>query len=409
MRWILFCLCVAVAGTIDVRAADDAQASRQVRVLVVMPDDSAAMNVRIMTTADFATRAVLTGLLPALIDEAVIKKRSAPYEATFAKTMAGFERNAPLAEALAQSFRQRAGGKDVFALTPTTDMARYVKTRGYDTLSGAARAEGFDYVLLLYPQYVGVKTRSIGDAGNGLAAPAYDLTFVLRRVSDDKALHRATLSAVGYWGKPVAEVVSDRAAFTATWNDICKFLAGNLTGELNRTDHLHGMAASAGHGDAVPAIGKLLEAQAKLFSWDLKPVKGWRETKLNTPYARVLEPKDASNAIMGLRFDVDLLVAEFGQDVKTLDEYILVAARRRLELAPEFEPMQKFPDITAPGFDAYSSDSPNGARNIILFRKLDDRRVQMVTAVFLRNHATLYPANRERIEKMLADSAIRLR
>lgn len=390
-------------------ATAGAQPPRQVRVLVLVPDDDEAMTVRVMTKGDFVTGAVLTGLLPALIDDAVIRKRSAPHQATLARTMAGFERNPALVDALSRSFTQRAGGKDVFAVTATGDFARYVKSKGIDNLTPAARSEGYDYVALLYTQYVGFKTRHVADADAGLIAPIYSVTFAVRRVADDKAILRTTAQAFGYWGKPIGEAVTDRAAFETIWPELCKIVAGNFTGELNRTDNLHAMAASVGRGDEVPAVGKLLEEQARYFKWDLKPVDGWREAKVGTPYARVLEPKDASRQIIGLRFDLDLLVPEFGQDVRTLEEYVEVHARRRLELVPEFLPLEKFSDISAAGFDAYSSDTATGVRNILLFKRLDERRVQVVTAVFLRDFATLYPANRARIEKMLADSVIRLR
>lgn len=401
-------LCILLFAD-SARGADaPAQASRQVRLLVVMSDDDAPPSVDYKTAADIVSEAGL-GLVNVVIADAISDGRHGPFAETFATTMAGFRRNPAFVDALAHSFTYRAGGKDVFALSTTTDFARYVNARGLDKLTGAARAEGFDYALVLYTRFVGLRTHDYYEALGTLVRPDYRVAFRLSRVADDKVLHRGTVASMGYWGRPVAEAVADRDAFVKLWPELCKILADNLTGELNRTDNLHLMAESAGRGADVPAIGALLAAQAKLFKWDLKPVKGWRETGLGTPYARVLEPNDPSRNIMGLRFDVDLLVEELGQKVATLDEYLVIAARRRVEISPEYGPLVKFTDISAPGFETYLSETRTGARQIVLFKKLDERRIEMITAVFLQNFAALYPQNRERIEKMIAWSSVRLR
>jgi len=406
LKWLapLFAALVASGPVV----ADEPATARQVRVLILLPDEHKPLDVRLIKTSDYVRGFVFTGAIPAVIGAAIVEHRNNPLEATFAGTMAGFERNAALLAALSQSFRQRDSGRGVFEIASSTDNAKYLQTKGVNHLTGSAGSEGFDYVLVLESSFTGLRTRDAAEAAREFVAATTDLWFALYRVKDGKLAQRGSVSSSAVEGRHYRAAIGDRQYFEVHWPLLCKVIAGNLTGALNRTDQLHLMAAAVGRGDDVPAVQKLLDRESKKFKWDLEPVEGWRETKLNTPWARVLEPKDASRTYMGLRFDVDLLVAEFGQDVDTIEEYIEVYARRRAEAAPQYGPLQEFTDITAPGFRAYSSRSDNGAYEVVMVKKLDDKRVEIAVAVFLKDFQTLYPANRAKIEKMIATSSVRL-
>jgi hypothetical protein len=205
------------------------------------------------------------------------------------------------------------------------------------------------------------------------------------------------------------EAVRDRAFFTDAWPNVSLSLARFLVGHLYRTDKLHYMAESVGRGDEIPAIEKVLASYAKKFKFDLDPVQGWRETKIGTPYARVLEPVGPERNIYGLRFDVDLLVPEFGQDVHSVEEYLQVCTRN-LAKHPEFGAVHKFDDITAPGFESYVVDRTTaGGRDVLLFRKLDEDLMELVTLVFLKDFDTLYPQQRKRMESMIGSGGVKLR
>jgi hypothetical protein len=106
---------------------------------------------------------------------------------------------------------------------------------------------------------------------------------------------------------------------------------------------------------------------------------------------------------------VDLLLPELGQDVHSVADYLPVVARNLAE-HPEFSPLKKFDDISAPGFESYAVDRTTaGGRDVLLFRKLDDDMMEVVTLVFLKDFDTLYPTQRKRMERMIGSGGIELR
>jgi hypothetical protein len=338
----------------------------------------------------------------ALINSATIKHRNEPLEAQLRQTLEGFERSPPLADAIKRSFARYAG---VFDVATTTDRARYLDRSG---LTPAAAADGYDYLLAMDGEFSGLWMAGAYTRTDDLT-PAQTIRYRMLRVRDGGLVLKGVVTGYGLERRPYQEAVVDREFFVKLWPQVCAAIAGRITGDLNRNDKLHWMATHVDRGDEVPAIGTVLKKYENTFKFDLTPVKGWRLTKLDTKYARVLEPADETNRIFGLRFDVDLLLPEFGQDVRTVEEYIAAYGLRRTEAMPNSSPLEKWDGVVAPGFEVYRSSTGEGGDNIVMFRKFGEVHMEVINAVFLKEFDRYYPANRRKIEAMIASSDVRLR
>jgi hypothetical protein len=382
-------------------AAEDT-APNKARVLAIVPSGAEPLAVSMITDGE-RSRSYVGGLVMALVNNATAKNRNDPLAAQLTETLAGYERAPVFANAVTESFKRHAA---VFDVATSMDRARYVA--GRDDLTAAAAEENFDYVLLLDSEFVGLWMVGAYTKTDDLA-PAQTIRYRLIPTKEPRVLAKGVATGHGLQRRPYKEAAVDREFFVTTWPAVCAALANQIVGDLNRKDMLHAMAKSVGRGDEMPAVGALLKKYENTFRWKLEPVAGWRETKLDTNYARVLEPKDASNLSFGLRFEVDLLVSEFGQDVATVDEYIVPTAVRRLEILPKSTPIERWDGIDAPGFDVFRSETGDGGQHVLMFRKLGERHMQVINAVFVRDFDTLFPKNREKIEKMIAQSRIELR
>lgn len=378
--------------------------SRQAKILAIIPAEDEPVRVVLITELEFGLNA-LGGILPALISSAKSSNRNKPLDDQLRKTLAGYERTPILADAVKRGFENQSA---VFQVTTTTDRERYFQTRGMDKLTPVAAAEGFDYVLLMESEFVGLWMAGACTLTDDLT-PAQAVRYRLLRVQVPTVMQKGMVTGHGIERRHYKLAVTDRDFFVKLWPEVCTALASSIVGELKRGDQLHVMARSVGRGDEVPAIGAVLKKYENTFKFDLEPVEGWREVRMDSKYVRVLEPKDSTNQVMGIRFEVDLLVPEFGQDVDTLDEYLLAFSLRRLGNNPTFPPMEKWDGIHAPGFEVYLASDGAHARSITLYRMLGERKIQFINVVFLRDFDKLYAANRTKIEKMIADSTVTLR
>ena len=186
-------------------------------------------------------------------------------------------------------------------------------------------------------------------------------------------------------------------------------LAEMLVGTLFREDELHAMAASVGRGDEVPQVVAVLKRFEKRFDYKLKVAPDWKSTRMNTKYVSVLEPKNDLRFSLGLRFEVDLLIPEFGQDVSTIEEYVDAWKLRLVDGGIDMSSFGEFKDIDAPeGFSAYTVDLPNGGRQITLMKLINEDMLELVSLVFTKDFATLYPQNRKKMEEMIAAARLEL-
>jgi hypothetical protein len=393
--WLLAAFLAASASAQD--------ATRPVKILAIVPPSSTALTVALVTPGDGVRGMIFTGILPALINQSVVQKRNAPLSGQLRDTLAGYDLSQPIIDGLAKSFADRNA---MFEVTGTTERGKYLTEKYLPT--GAA--EGFDFLLVVEPTFVG-----LGMASNLFShalemAPVLTVKFRTIRVAGKREqLIRGSAHAYGLDHLPYKEAIASRELFTSLWPSVALAAANYITGTLNRTDTLHAMAESVGRGAEVPAIKEVLKRYERSFAWDLRPLKDWRETRFDTNFVRVLEPKSDLRATLGLRFEVDILVKEFGQDRVQLDEYIRVFDLRRMDELDDPNPLVPFDDIDAPGYEKYAYDVAGGGRVVTLFRMLDERRVEVLRVVILKDFASLYPQHRAAAEQMIRTHGIELR
>ena len=95
---------------------------------------------------------------------------------------------------------------------------------------------------------------------------------------------------------------------------------------------------------------------------------------------------------MGVRFDLDLLIAELGQDVGKVSDYIPVMLNR-LEAA-QYD-VSTFKSVQGPvlsrEYEAYEISRPDGqGKELYLIRLVDDTFLEMFTLVFVVDADRLY-------------------
>ena len=342
---------------------------------------------------------------PESMREAVLVRRIPSLERSLFTTMKGFDRRTELINAVYRAF---ANESPVFELTESVEVDRYVNRKDLASLRDSARAEGYDYVLVLYEGFVGLASDSVLQTRAGLLRPAVNVNMILHDALGREPLYRRNLRAIGGTAANYEDAVNNQRFFGAQWPGLSTRIANDLVSELLYADRLHAMAERVGRGAEVPAAGTILANYGKRLHWDLKSAKGWRMRKASSDFTRVFDQKDETAPFMQVRFDVDLTIPEFGQDVHSIGEYLPLYEKRRAEQSGGASVLTPFADITAPGFTAYFVGSEQGAGEIVLFRKIDETAMQIVNARFARDFAGLYPGNRASIERLIVNGQVRL-
>ena len=324
---------------------------------------------------------------------------------TFVAAIAGFDRDTPMTEALRNAFAER---DDLFEITTTTDVNKYLNRATTATLTDAARNERFDFVIAVHDDFVGLATLDWLDAEEGLLTPAYDIAYYVYDTASGEIVSRGKASSSGYLRQPYQTAASNPALFGHLWPYLCTLNATTMVDELLRSDQLHSMAARVGRGAEVLPVAAKLAAYEQRLEWTLKPASGWQERRMGK-FARVLEPRNQHSDDVRMTVTVDFLIPELGQQAATVAEYLPMFDRQRLRLAPRAKPLEKFADITAPGYEAYRFIGQAGEHNLVFFKMGEESLMRVFTASLSGNFDELYPRVRRKIESMLAESDIRLR
>jgi hypothetical protein len=376
-----------------------AQAADAVKVLVVFPAKQEASKVYLVTDGQVARAFVIP--FAAIANNAHIRKRSEEFGQQLDATLGGYDRYDEIFKALIRRFEGRSA---MFSLTQTRDAAQYGGEQGI----AAAGAQGYGYVIAIDDKFSGLSMLNAVATRTDDVAPQTTLAYQVYETKQQSRLAKGNASANGMTKKPFREAVADREFFVNEYPRIADAIANQIVGALFRTDVLHTMAKSAGRGAEVPQLSAVLKKHEKRFTYALKPADNWRQTKMNTKYASVLEPKSDLRFALGLRFDVDLLVAEFGQEVSTVEDYITAMLGRLEESGIDTTTFEEFKDISIPSsYQAYSFQSnKEGGRTIVLLRILNKDMIEVINVVVLKDFDTLYAQHRPTIEKMIADAKL---
>jgi len=392
---LLFVVSLLVCS-FTVHAADSA-----IKILVVFPQQLEPSKVYMMTDGEL-TRG-LTIPFAAIANNAHIKKRSEELGAQLDATLEGYDRYDVVHQALAKRFSQRSVA---FELTQSREFDKYVSSKG---ITASAGADDFSYVVAIEDKFSGMSILNVATKTDDLA-PYTTLGYQVFETKKRSRISKGAVSANGLQKKPFKEAIGDKAFFTNAYPTLADNIANQIVGTLFRTDVLHAMAASAGRGDEVPQVSSVLKKNEKRFDYEFTPAKNWKRTKMNVKYANLLEPKSDLRYSMGLRFDVDLLVPELGQDVTSIDEYVPIYLTRLEDSGVDTSTFTEFTEINArPEYRVYSFLPNNdGGRQIVLLRKVGDDLLEMILVVFSKDFETLYPAHRADIEQMIADAKLKV-
>jgi hypothetical protein len=401
MRLIL--LLVLLFAVATPRAATAAESERTVRVIALQLEGGGRSKVNLNSPGQFARTLIPLFGVGQL---AANKERSQDHGDRLDETLAGYDRATVLYDAVVAEFGRHS---------PMFELERGT-FRYSDFYNATMRKESFpqgaDYVLVLNEPFSGLAMFNGFASKDGRVAPIAVLEALLYDGRTRKTLLHAKFTANTREGRPVEAALNDRSFFVDAYPAIARLLASQLVGQLNREDVLHAMAATAGRGDEVPPIGKVMERYAKRFRFQIDPPPGWRRTKFNSRYVVAVEPADVRNQLFGIRLEVDLLLPEFGQDVHSIDEYLDKVRQRMLAAGGDPESLVPFDGLTMPpGYRILSqvTDPAHDGRTIMAVRMLDGELVEMVHVIFARDFTTAYPAHRAEIEQALARSRVELR
>jgi len=317
-----------------------AAADSEVKILVIFPAQLEPSKVYMMTDGEL-TRGIIIPFA-AIANSAHLKKRSTELGQQLDATLGGYDRYDAIFQALVARFKTRS---PIFSLTQTRDTAQYVAG---NSVAAAAGVQGYSYVVVIDDKFSGLSMFNSVATRTDDVGPLTTVGFQVFQTKKIARLAKGNATANGMTKKPFREAVNDKEFFVGAYPAIADNVANQLVGTLFKTDVLHAMADSVGRGAEVPQVSVVLKKHEKRFSYDLKPAEGWRKLKFNTKYANGVEPKNDLRLTMGVRFDVDLLVAEFGQKVSTVEDYIPMMLGRLEDSGVDTSNFAEFSDIKAP-------------------------------------------------------------
>lgn len=393
---VLTLLCVWLAVVQSV-AAQESPGAGKVRVQVVLRDTSDHLRVFYQGQGAFAGNV----LVPFFRIGNLVRQDERGDRLTAA--VGDYPRGKVLAEAFERVFPRKYPVFEVHALEEGS------KHLSDAELCRAAKAAGFGYLILVDESFAGLWSGAL-IAQDETVSAVLEAKVEVFDVSTPKPVYTRGLQANSLVRMPLQSAMASGDYFKGQFPALSETLAGIVVGELLRTDRLHGMAASVGRGDEVPALAGVLGRYGGAIRRSPKAPSGWRVVDLKTPYAVVIEPKSMLRMKMGVRYDVDLLISEFGQDVGSIEEYLTAVADRYTEAGFDLAtlaPYRAEGSIQLPGYTAYSMRRKDGTGGqIMYFRMLEKPYLAMKIVVAIEDMDGLVAANRAGIEQALASSEI---
>lgn len=386
MKWIIALMCVATFASATM--ANSAEPTRRAKVLVVLRTHEASEHMRLATG----------NRLGVPLFAAVT-----PMNGAYRASVLDFDRDTPLGAALTLAFRDRA---PFVELSTSADRDRYMSGAPFDKPTREARAEGFDFVLALYDTFVGFAPRNGLDDEAGLMSPMYAVSYGLFDLTTSRAILRGQVKNSGYKPASFDGTAQDLALFQQTWPYPCLLNSTDIVDELIHKDAIHEIAARVGRGAEYPAVRADIESYRKRLDWRLKPAAGWIERRSGA-FARVMYPKGELGRSVWMYVEAELLLPALGRQVSTAEEFVAIYDRDRARLMPDLPP-EPFADIDAPDYRAWRYVEPGGEHALVFVRKTSALTMQVVTLKIVGDFDEIYPPLRDEIERMLANSIVRL-
>lgn len=254
------------------------------------------------------------------------------------------------------------------------------------------KAKGYRYVLSITEVFSGLSMTSAVATKTDTVAVTSGVKWELYDIKRKKRLKKGRMYANSLAVMDIREAVDNPEFFTDNYPSVVvKELSASI-GELYKKNILNKMAKTVGRGNEVLPFGDVLKPYEKRLKYRFTPPKGWKNTKMDSKFVHVIEPKNDDRMKVGVRFEVDLLIAELGQDVDKISDYIPVMLNR-LE-AVQYD-VSTFKSVQGPvlsrGYEAYEMSRPDGqGKELYLMRLVDDTFLEMFTLVFVEDAESLY-------------------
>lgn len=395
--WLLMLVVLSVAASPAVHAQEE-----QVRVLVLV-DTRAPVQVDYRTRGRQASATIGAALLglPTLIEAGVAGKRAKNESARLQQAVGGFDRYPVVASAVVRAFQVTP----FFDASVAADPAVYRNGKRIDF--ARVRRDGYRWVLVVREEFAGMITAwEMATLSAGTR-----LQYELHDANSGKRLADGLVNGFTDARHDFEAATSNRDPFVEEYPPAVNAACLRIYGELNKHGHLHAMAAAQGLGELVPPLELVLDRYAGGFDYRFALPAGWRETKGLSKYTLTLEPDNDDKMKFGVGFAVDLLIREFGQDVRSEEEYLRLLLGRLQQRGYAVDRAEAFEGF--PGKDPYLGvmvDRPNGGgREVVLVRRLSEDYIAIFSFVFIEDFEGFLRKYRGDPEALITNARISVR
>lgn len=358
-----------------------AKEPKQVQILTLVHEANSPLKVNLTTDGDMARSFIPIG---GFFTNAASANRNKKYAQSLTDAIGEFDRLAVIQQSIESVIEDNYPVFDVVFPKVSQD---FFKGKKFNY----KKAKGYRYVLSITEVFSGLSMTTIATKTDSVAVMS-GVKWELYDIKKKKRLKKGRMYANSLDVMSIREAIDNPEFFTDNYPSVVIKELSFSIGELYRANILNQMAKTVGRGKEVLPFGDVLKPYEKRFKYRFTPPKGWKNTKMNSKFVHVIEPKNDDRMKMGVNFSLDLLISELGQDVGKVSDYIPVMLNR-LEAA-QYD-VSTFKSIQGPvlsrRYEAYEISRPGGqGKELYLIRLVDDTFLEVFTLVFVADADRLY-------------------
>lgn len=358
-----------------------AKEPKQVQILTLVHEANSPLKVNLTTDGDMARSFIPIG---GFFTNAASANRNKKYAQSLTDAIGEFDRLAVIQQSIESVIEDNYPVFDVVFPKVSQD---FFKGKKFNY----KKAKGYRYVLSITEVFSGLSMTTIATKTDSVAVMS-GVKWELYDIKKKKRLKKGRMYANSLDVMSIREAIDNPEFFTDNYPSVVIKELSFSIGELYRANILNQMAKTVGRGKEVLPFGDVLKPYEKRFKYRFTPPKGWKNTKMNSKFVHVIEPKNDDRMKMGVRFSLDLLISELGQDVGKVSDYIPVMLNR-LEAA-QYD-VSTFKSVQGPvlsrRYEAYEISRPGGqGKELYLIRLVDDTFLEVFTLVFVADADRLY-------------------
>ena len=358
-----------------------AKEPKQVQILTLVHEANSPLKVNLTTDGDMARSFIPIG---GFFTNAASANRNKKYAQSLTDAIGEFDRLAVIQQSIESVIEDNYPVFDVVFPKVSQD---FFKGKKFNY----KKAKGYRYVLSITEVFSGLSMTTIATKTDSVAVMS-GVKWELYDIKKKKRLKKGRMYANSLDVMSIREAIDNPEFFTDNYPSVVIKELSFSIGELYRANILNQMAKTVGRGKEVLPFGDVLKPYEKRFKYRFTPPKGWKNTKMNSKFVHVIEPKNDDRMKMGVNFSLDLLISELGQDVGKVSDYIPVMLNR-LEAA-QYD-VSTFKSVQGPvlsrRYEAYEISRPGGqGKELYLIRLVDDTFLEVFTLVFVADADRLY-------------------